>query len=234
MPIPVHACAHRPLTAEAVAALVALPAELHVHDDDLDRVIQQRGWSWEHDLVCDSFRSAYGHVLCTEGRHPFGHPGARHFLVFGQVYPVDPDDASMTNGRWLYGLMDDWQMQAGWNGRRTGTDQDCEHVLAQAARAVTAHVGSAPERTTLSSAAVVTGPALTHRIWRTPTHAPLLGPAADNGPYGYLTHLQLSYTPLSCGPDLPLEEDEDGRPGRMDQRARRLVTRPRQRVIPCG
>ncbi|MFB6582931.1 hypothetical protein ACFCYC_36930 [Streptomyces sp. NPDC056402] len=210
MPIPVHAFAHRPLTAAAVAELVALPAELHIHEDDVDAVVLQRGWSWEHDLVCDSFRTGYGHVLCTEGRNPFGQAEARHFLVFGEVYPVDPDDESVTNGPWLYGLMDDWQKQAGWSGCRTGTDQDCEHVLAQAARAVTEYLESAPERTILSSAAVVTGPALTHRIWRTRTHALVLGPAADNGPYGYLTHLQLSYTPLSCGPDLPLEEDEDG------------------------
>ncbi|SEB91853.1 hypothetical protein SAMN04490357_0722 [Streptomyces misionensis] len=47
------------------------------------------------------------------------------------------------------------------------------------------------------------GLALTHRIWRTPTHALILGPSADEGPYGYLTHLRLSQAPLSCAPDLP-------------------------------
>ncbi|TXS52355.1 hypothetical protein EAO77_21310 [Streptomyces sp. t39] len=70
-------------------------------------------------------------------------------------------------------------------------------------------LGSAPERTVVSDAAVVTGPAMTHRVWRTPTHALILGPCADNGPYGYLTHLQLSCTPLACGPDLPPATDED-------------------------
>ncbi|ORT57161.1 hypothetical protein BKD26_26075 [Streptomyces sp. CB03238] len=75
---------------------------------------------------------------------------------------------------------------------------------------MTEHLGTTPERTILSSTALVTGPALTHRVWRTPTHALVLGPAADNGPYGYLTHLQLSYTPLACGPDLPPEDNEDG------------------------
>ncbi|CAM5233951.1 putative protein OS=Streptomyces microflavus OX=1919 GN=Smic_19510 PE=4 SV=1 [Streptomyces microflavus] len=61
----------------------------------------------------------------------------------------------------------------------------------------------------LSDAAVVAGPAMTHRIWRTPTHALILGPAADNGPYGYLTHLQLSCTPLGCAPELPPAVDGD-------------------------
>lgn len=56
---------------------------------------------------------------------------------------------------------------------------------------------------------MVTGTALTHRIWRTATHALVLGPSADNGPYGFLTHLQLSCTPLSCGPDLPPTDDEN-------------------------
>ncbi|MFH8491834.1 hypothetical protein [Streptomyces longisporoflavus] len=116
----------------------------------------------------------------------------------------------MANGEWLYGLLDDWQRLPGWSGRRPCTDQDCEAVLAQAAQAVTEHLGHGPERTVLSSAAIVTGTALTHRVWRTPSHALILGPASDNGPYGYLTHLQLSYTPLACGPDLPSADDEDG------------------------
>ncbi|MEC4018271.1 hypothetical protein [Streptomyces sp. H27-D2] len=212
MPIPVHALAHRPLPAAAVSELVALPTAPHVPDNDnvIAAEMQQRGWSWEPDLVCDSFRTGYGHVLCSDGHSPFGHPDARHFLVFGELYPLDPDDESMTNGPWLYDIMDDWQQLPGWSGRRPCNDQDCETVLAQAAQAVTEHLGTAPERTIPSSAAVVTGPALTHHIWRTPTHALVLGPAADNGPYGYLTHLQLSHTPLACGPDLPAADDEDG------------------------
>jgi hypothetical protein len=201
------------LTAAAVAELVALPSEPQVSDDAVEAVVEQRGWSWEHELVCDSLRTGHGHVLCTEGYIPFGRPDARHFLVFGEVYPVDPDDESMANEPWLSPLMDDWQRQPGWSGRRPGTVQDCENVLTQAARAVTECLGAAPERTVVSSAAVVTGPALTHRVWRTPTHALVLGPAADNGPYGYLTHLQLSYTPLHCGPELPPQEDEDGLAG---------------------
>lgn len=148
-------------------------------------------------------------MLCTDGISPFGRSDARYSLVFGQLYPVDPDDENMTNGPWLYSLMDDWQQQPGWSGRRPGTDQDCERVLAQAAQAVTGHLGTAPERTVPSSEAMVAGPLLTHRIWRTPTHALILGPAADNGPYGYLSHLQLSCTPLTCGPDLPPADDED-------------------------
>ncbi|MGK5637963.1 hypothetical protein ACSNOK_06550 [Streptomyces sp. URMC 126] len=211
MPIPVHALAHRPLTAPAVAELIALPTAPHVPDegDALDAEVRQRGWSWEHELVCDSFRTGYGHVLCSSAI-PFGRPDARHFLVFGQMYPVDPEDEDMTNGPWLYDIMDDWQRQPGWSGRRPGTDQDCESVLAQAAQAVTEHLGTAPERTVPSSEAMVAGPTLTHRVWRTSTHALVLGPAADNGPYGYLSHLQLSYTPLTCGPDLPPADDEDG------------------------
>ncbi|MET8479188.1 hypothetical protein [Streptomyces clavifer] len=172
--------------------------------------MQRRGWSWEHEMVCDSARTGYGHILCTEGYEPFGHPDARHFLVFGELYPVDPYDDRMANRPWLERILDHWQQLPGWSGRRACTDQDCEAVLTEAAHAVTEHLGSGPERTVSSTAAGATGPPLTHRVWRTPTHALVLGPAADNGPHGYLTHLQLSLTPLTCGPDLPPAEDEDG------------------------
>ncbi|NGO79238.1 hypothetical protein G6045_26820 [Streptomyces sp. YC504] len=73
---------------------------------------------------------------------------------------------------------------------------------------MTEQLGAGPERTVVSDATVVTGPAMTHRIWRTATHALVVGPHADNGPYGYLTHLQLSLTPLGCGPELPPAGDE--------------------------
>ncbi|MFC8829390.1 hypothetical protein ACFT9I_29050 [Streptomyces sp. NPDC057137] len=210
--VPVHALAHRPLTVAAVAELVALPTAPLLPDNDFDTVdaeLRRRGWRWEHELVCDSYRAGHGHVLCTDGVDPFGHPDARHFLVFGELYPVDPDDESVGNGPWLYDLMDQWREQPGWSERRPATYGDCEAVLAEAARAVTEHLGTAPERTIVSSAAVVTGHAMTHRVWRTSTHALVLGPAADNGPYGYLTHLQLSYTPLACGPELPAARDAD-------------------------
>ncbi|MEU6946470.1 hypothetical protein ABZ957_14750 [Streptomyces sp. NPDC046316] len=215
MPLPVHALAHRPLTAEAVAELLELPGAPHVPEDfdAVDTVVQQRGWRWEHELVCESFRTAHGHVLCSDGMSPFGRPDARTFLVFAELYPVDPDDESVVNESWLLGLVDDWQQQPGWTGHRPCTNHDCETVLAEAAQAVTAHLGTGPERTVLSSATVVTGPPLTHRIWRTATHALVLGPHADNGPYGLLTHLQLSCTPLNCGPDLPPADDEDALAG---------------------
>ncbi|MET7621926.1 hypothetical protein [Streptomyces sp. NPDC005408] len=215
MPVPVHALAHRPLTAAAVAELLDLPTAPPVAEDfdALDSELRRRGCGWEHELVADSFRTGSAHVLCTDGPSPFGTPEARHFLVFGELYPVDPDDEDLDNGPWLYELMADWQQQPGWTGHRPATVQDCETVLAQAAQTVTEHLGAAPERTILSDAAVVTGPSLTHRVWRTPTHALVVGPAADNGPYGYLTHLQLSYTPLTCGPELPPADDEDALPG---------------------
>ncbi|GGS75615.1 hypothetical protein GCM10010222_15860 [Streptomyces tanashiensis] len=212
MSVPVHALAHRPLTTEAVAELVALPAVPSVPDDfdAVDKEVRLRGWAWEEDgLVCESFRTAHGHVLCTDVVSPFGCGEARTFLVFGEVYPVDPHDEDMTNAAWLYGLVDHWQEQPGWTGSRPSTVEECEAVLAGAARVVAEHLGTAPERTVLSSDTLVTGPPLTHRVWRTATHALVLGPAADNGPYGYLTHLQLSSTPLSCGPELPPAEDED-------------------------
>ncbi|MGW4568341.1 hypothetical protein ACWEN3_40300 [Streptomyces sp. NPDC004561] len=213
MPIPVHALAHRHLSVEAVAELVALPAVPHVPDDDddaLDAETGRRGWHWEGSLVCDSFRTAHEHVLCSEDFSPFGNPDARSFLVFGELYPVDPNDERMANESWLNGYMDGWGKLPGWSCARPSTDQDCEAVLARAARSVTECLGADAERTFLSSATVAVGPALTHRIWRTPTHALVLGPTADNGPYGYLTHLQLSHTPLTCGPDLPAEDDENG------------------------
>ncbi|MFD8388064.1 hypothetical protein ACFV2N_02365 [Streptomyces sp. NPDC059680] len=212
MPIPVHVLAHRPLTVEAVAEFVALPFVPYVPEDvdAVDEETVRRGWSWEHELVCDSFRTADQYVLCSDGLSPFGSLDARYFLVFGEMYPVDPDDEAKANGPWLSGHLDGWRQLPGWTTQEPCTDQDCEAVLAQAAQAVTQCLGAAAARTVVSSATVVTGPALTHRIWRTPTHALVLGPSADNGPYGYLTHLQLSCTPLACGPELPPAGDEDG------------------------
>ncbi|MEV4428887.1 hypothetical protein AB0K23_26580 [Streptomyces sp. NPDC049602] len=212
MSVPVHALAHRPLTAEAVAELVALPAVPPVPEDSdaVDAEVELRGWAWEDALVCDSFRTAHGHVLCSDVVNPFGCPDARTFLVFGELYPVDPHDEDMANASWLYGLVGHWQEQPGWSGSRPSTVSECEDVLVRAARVVTEHLGTEPERTVLSAEGVVTGPALTHRVWRTPTHALVLGPASDNGPYGYLTHLQLSCTPLICAPELPPADDEDG------------------------
>ncbi|MFE2074150.1 hypothetical protein [Streptomyces misionensis] len=205
MPTAVHALAHCPLTVDAVAELVALPfVPLADEDDDtVEEELRRRGWQWEAELVRDSFRTGYGHVLCSEGFSPFGIRKDRAFLVFGEVYPADPQDASMANATWLNGYMDGWERAPGWRSRRPATDQDCEAVLAQAARAVTEALGADPERTLVSDHTVGFGLALTHRIWRTPSHALILGPSSDEGPYGYLTHLQLSQTPLSCAPGLP-------------------------------
>lgn len=212
MPITVHALAHRPLTTEAVAEFVALPSVAPIPDDAdaVDAELRRRGWSWQNELVCDSFLTGHGHVVCTDGMSPFGQADARQFLVFGEVYPVDPEDDGPDNGPWLYGLMDDWKQLPGWIELRPGTDLDCEAVLERAAQAVTEHLGTGPERTFASSESLVMGPPLTHRVWRTATHALVLGPAPDNGPYCYLTHLQLSCTPLHCGPDLPPADDTDG------------------------
>ncbi|MFE7515080.1 hypothetical protein ACFU8I_28180 [Streptomyces sp. NPDC057540] len=212
MSAPVHALAHRPLTPGAVAELVTLPAVPPVPDDSdaVDAEVRLRGWVWEDSLVCESYRTAHGHVLCTDVFSPFGSPEARTFLVFGEVYPVDPHDEDMANASWLYGLVDRWREQPGWSGSRPSSADACETVLTDAARVVTGQLGAEPERTTRSAEGLVTGPALTHRVWRTATHALVLGPAPDNGPYGYLTHLQLSCTPLDCAPDLPPAGDEDG------------------------
>ncbi|MFJ7955563.1 hypothetical protein ACIQ62_04630 [Streptomyces sp. NPDC096319] len=213
MSVPVRALAHRPLTPAAVAELVALPAVPPVPDDDGDAVDAEtdlRGWVREESLVCESYRTGHGHVLCTDVVSPFGCQEARTFLVFGELYPVDPHDEDMANGSWLHGLMDRWSEQPGWTGSRPSTAGACEAVLTEAARVVTEHLGTSPERTAPAADSLVTGPALTHRVWRTATHALVLGPAPDNGPYGYLTHLQLSCSPLDCAPELPPVEDEDG------------------------
>ncbi|TWV55791.1 hypothetical protein FRZ03_06350 [Streptomyces misionensis] len=69
-------------------------------------------------------------------------------------------------------------------------------------------LGRDPERTLVSDHTVGFGLALTHRVWRTPTHALILGPSPDEGPYGYLVHLQLSQTPLSGAPGLPPAGEE--------------------------
>ncbi|MFD9721975.1 hypothetical protein [Streptomyces sp. NPDC059076] len=44
---------------------------------------------------------------------------------------------------------------------------------------MTEHLSTPPERTFLSSVAAIVGPPLTHRSWRTDTHALVLGPATD-------------------------------------------------------
>lgn len=211
MPTRVHVLARRPLTPGAVAEFVALPTGPPVGDDfeALDAELARRGWDWEHELVCDSFRTGHGHVLCSDGRNPFGQADVRSFLVFGELYPVDEQEGSTSTEPWLRAHMDVWGQATGWESCEPSTEQECEATLAGAARAVSEHLGAAPERTLLSDAAVVTGPPMTHRVWRTSTHALVLGPAADNGPYGYLTHLQLSLTPLTCAPELPPAADEN-------------------------
>ncbi|MFG3490037.1 hypothetical protein [Streptomyces sp. NPDC047972] len=205
----VHALAHKPLTVAAVADFIGYPSEPPVSEDVVEEVVRRRGWSWEHSLVCDSMVTDHGHVLCSESYVPFGQPDTRHLLVFGEVYPVDEHDDEMCNGPWLFPLLEDWRKQPGWTGKQPATVEDCESVLTRAAQSVTRCMGSAPERTIVSDTATVVGPALTHRVWRTPSHALVLGPHADNGPYGYLTHLQLSLTPLVCAPDLPAADDTD-------------------------
>ncbi len=209
--IPVHALAHRQLTPEAVAELLALPDATGLREDDdaIDAELARRGWTSEGVDLDGYLRTGLGHLHCCDSPYaPFGDPGGRHFLVFGEVYPVDPDDEEMDNGSWLFETMDSWELQPGWTSLRPATVADCEAVLAEAARAVTEQLGAEPERILVSDASVVTGPAMTHRIWRTATHALIVGPHADNGPYGYLTHLQLSCTPLGQGPELPPAQDE--------------------------
>ncbi|MGW6529381.1 hypothetical protein [Streptomyces venezuelae] len=208
----VHALAHCPLTPAAVAEFLALPEQPGPAEDfdALDAVLRARGWSWEHECLTDSYRTGHGHPLCTEGDSPFGDPEARAFLVFGELYPVDPDDEDLTNMPWLGELVDDWGRAPGWTVRRPSSLQECAEVLDRAADAVAAHLGAAPERTVTSDAAVVTGPPMPHRIWRTTTHAVIVGPHADNGPYGYLTHLQLAASPLSMAPHMPLADDPEG------------------------
>ena len=50
--------------------------------------------------------------------------------------------------------------------------RDCEAVLTHAAQSVTEQLGTPPERTVVFPEAADPFPALTHRVWRTPTHAP--------------------------------------------------------------
>ncbi|WKE67858.1 hypothetical protein [Streptomyces sp. WP-1] len=213
MPIPVHALAHRPLTVEAVAELVALPYVSPVDEGDeaaVEAELRRRGRQSE-DLVCESFRTGHGHVLCSDAFSPFGELKARAFLVFGELYPVGPDDEGMVNGTWLNGYMEGWEQLPGWRGLRPATGQDCETVLARAAGVVAEVIGAAPERALVSAHTTGPGPALTHRVWRTPAHALILGPRADEGPYGYLTHLQLSSTPLTCASDLSAATTRESR-----------------------
>ncbi|MEU3662468.1 hypothetical protein AB0E77_22360 [Streptomyces sp. NPDC032940] len=212
MPSPVHALAHCSLTPAAVAEFLALPQQPAVADDfdAVDAALRAHGWSWEHECLPDSYRTGFGHPLCTEGDAPFGDLTARSFLAFGELYPVDPEDEDLDNMPWLGDLVDDWGRAPGWTVRRPSTVEACIGVLDRAADAVAAHLGAPPERTVASDAAVVTGPPMPHRIWRTATHAVIVGPHADNGPYGYLTHLQLAASPLGLAPELPPADDPAG------------------------
>jgi len=209
MPSPVHALAHCPLTPAAVAEFLALPQQPAAEGDfdALDAVLRARDWSWEHECLTDSYRTGFGHPLCTEGDTPFGDPTARSFLAFGELYPVDPDDEDLVNMPWLGELVDNWGQAPGWTVQRPSTVEACVEVLDRAAEAVAAHLGAAPELTITSDAAVVTGPPMPNRIWRTATQAVIVGPHADNGPYGYLTHLQLAASPLTLAPELPPADD---------------------------
>jgi len=144
------------------------------------------------------------------GRCPVRGSDGAEFLAFGELYPVDPDDEDLDNMPWLGDLVDDWGRAPGWTVRRPSTVEACVEVLDRAADAVAAHLGAAPERTVTSDAAVVTGPPMPHRIWRTATHAVIVGPHADNGPYGYLTPLQLAASPLGLAPELPPADDAAG------------------------
>ncbi|MFG3250343.1 hypothetical protein [Streptomyces sp. NPDC048187] len=209
MPTPVHALAHCSLSSAAVTEFLALPQQPATGEefDALDAAVRARGWSWEHDCLPGAYRTGFGHLLCTEGNSPFGDPAARRFLAFGELYPLDPDDEDLANRSWLGELVDDWGRAPGWTVLRPSTVAACVEVLDRAADAVTAHLGAPAERTVTSDAAVVTGPAMPHRIWRTATQAVIVGPHADNGPYGYLTHLQLAASPLGLAPELPPADD---------------------------
>ncbi|GGP84226.1 hypothetical protein GCM10010231_63620 [Streptomyces sindenensis] len=74
LPTRVPLLALRPLTPEAVAEFVALPTAPPAGDDveALDAELARRGWSWEHELACESFRTRHGHVLCSDDQNPFG------------------------------------------------------------------------------------------------------------------------------------------------------------------
>ncbi|TDT42121.1 hypothetical protein EV562_10190 [Streptomyces sp. BK208] len=209
MPAPVHALAQCSLSPAAVAEFLALPRQPVSGEefDVLDAAVRARGWSREHDCLTDAYRTGFGHLLCTEGNSPSADPAARRFLAFGELCPLDPDDEDLANLSWLGELVDDWGRAPGWTVRRPSTVEACVEVLDRAADAVTAHLGSPAERTVTSDAAVVTGPAMPHRIWRTDTEAVIVGPHADNGPYGYLTHLQLAASPLGLAPELPPADD---------------------------
>ncbi|WP_237773382.1 hypothetical protein [Streptomyces luteocolor] len=155
-------------------------------------------------------------MVHSDGCQPFGHSDVRCLLVFGHFYPA-PSSEEVAAGRdegaddpWLLGIMDNWQKADGWTGSGQPTVADCENVLADAARAVTEHLGAGPERTVASSPSIAAGSPLPHRIWRTPTHALILGPLSDHGPYGYLTHLALVHAPLDQNAPLPDADDTEG------------------------
>lgn len=200
----VKALAHSPLTTEAVRELLEIPESPPVPDDDFiahsEKVL---GWGFT-DLVCDADLTRHGHVLSYDVDNPLGNPEAAFHLVFGEAYPYRPDMPDEAES-----LTDDvrtWAETPGWHFRTDPGLDGCEAVLAEAAQTVSAVLGCPPQQTVRTDDHFSMGPHALCRIWRTSGHAVVLTPLADEGPYGYLTHLALALLPCPAEEELPADD----------------------------
>lgn len=200
----VTALAHSPLTAAAVRDLLEIPRAAPVPDDDfVEHSETALGWGIT-DLVCDADLTRHGHVLSYDVWNPLGDPNATFHLVFAEACPHRagmPDDTRS--------LTDDvraWAETPGWRFLAGPSDDQCEAVLAEAARTVSEVLGCRPRRTVRTDDRFGMGPHALCRIWRTGDHAAVLGPLADEGAYGYLTHLLLALVPCPSEEELPRDD----------------------------
>lgn len=200
----VKALAASTLTAPAVRDLLALPVMAPVPDDDfLDHSADALGWEFT-TLVCDADRTRNGHVLSYDEDNPLGSETATFNLVFAEAYPYDPEEEA--NVRWLTDDVRGWADELGWRFSTDATPDICETLLAEASATVSGVLGGEPARTVRSDGQFSMGPFALCRIWRTGTHAVVVTPLQDHGPYGYLTHFVLVLTPCPAGEELPADD----------------------------
>ncbi|MFJ8076857.1 hypothetical protein ACIQ7Q_23675 [Streptomyces sp. NPDC096176] len=200
----VKALAHSPLTTAAVRELLEIPTLPPVPDDDFiahsEKVL---GWGFT-DLVCDADLTRHGHVLSYDVDNPLGDPAATLCLVFGEAYPYQPDmpddEQSLTDN------VRAWAETPGWRFCTDPGLDGCETVLAEAALSVSEVLGCPPQRTVRTDNQFSLGPHALCRIWCTGDHAVVLGPQADEGPYGYLTHFALVLIPWPSEEELPADD----------------------------
>ncbi|MGI5403636.1 hypothetical protein ACQEVG_30120 [Streptomyces sp. CA-135486] len=157
------------------------------------------GWVYEHERVCDAFRTGHGHVLwASKYVDSLGAPDACFVLTFANSCPQDPEDPD--DDSWDE-LMQDWGELPGWQFTTAPSQADFGASLTQAASVVESELGP-PERIVPADDDCL-GPPMQYRVWRTRSHALVVGACPDNGPFGYLTMGVAALRPWRSDDPLP-------------------------------